>query len=574
MIRTRLNPEAQEANLKSYDATYQLFSWKDVEKELTWSRTGEINIAYEAVDRWAANRETRDRRALIFEKGGTATEFSYLQLRESAGRWANMFLENGFSIGDRMFLFLPACPELYFAMLACARLGIIFSPLYAAHTFDELEVRLHNAKPKGIVTSPDLAEKLPRGAMSEVARVFLTEGPLTGMLSGEVLVPEVVEEYPRKSAVKWLRGAAPLYLMYTSGSTGPPKGVVHAHRDMLGHFMTGRYVLDLTDRSILWTDGNPAWITGTVYGLFAPLLCGATSLVQADPFSASTWYRTLEKHSVTVWYTTPGTISKLMEAGEDLPARYDLSKLVHIATVGDKLTPEQFYWTRKTLNRAPHDTWWMTETGMVCLANFPSVSIKPGSMGKPVPGIEAAVLDEKGEPLPQLTLGELALRPGWPAMMTGIWNDPPRYQSYFRFREWFLTGDMVMKDEDGYYYHQGRNDDLIKIGEKLVGPYEVEQVLQLHPAVAEAAVICLGSATGSPIVKAFVTIAKEFTPSDRLNHHIQRFVSASFNPELPLREVIFLEEMPRTKSGKLLRRVLRVVEQGLPVGDWSKLKEE
>jgi acetyl-CoA synthetase len=574
MIRTRLNPEAQDANLKSYDATYQRFSWKDVEKEFTWSRTGEINIAYEAVDRWAANRETRDRRALIFEKGGTTTEFSYLQLRESVSRWANMFLENGFSIGDRMFLFLPACPELYFAMLACARLGIIFSPLYATHTFDELEVRLHNGKPKGILTSPNLAERLPRDAMSEVERVFLTEGPLTGMLSGEVLVPEVVEEYPRKSTVKWLRGASPLYLMYTSGSTGPPKGVVHAHQDMLGHLMTGKYVLDLTDRSILWTDGDPAWITGTVYGLFAPLLCGATSLVQADPFSASTWYRTLEKHAVTVWYTTPGTMAKLMEAGEDLPGRYDLSKLVHVATVGDKLTPEQFYWARKTLNRAPHDTWWMTETGMMCLANYPSVSIKPGSMGKPVPGIEAAVLDEKGEPVPQLTLGELALRPGWPSMMTGIWSDPPRYQAYFKFREWFLTGDMVMKDEDGYYYHQGRNDDLIKVGEKLIGPYEIEQVLLLHPAVAEAAVICLGSATGSPVVKAFITITKEFTPSDRLNHHIQRFVSASFKPELPLREVIFLEEMPKTNSGKLLRRVLRVMEQGLPVGDWSKLKEE
>lgn len=573
MIRTRLNAETQDGNLKSYEATYHRFSWKDVEKDFTWSRTGEINIAYEAVDRWAADRATRDRRALVFEKRGTVTEFSYLQLRESAGRWANMFLENGFSIGDRMFLFLPACPELYFAMLACARLGIIFSPLYSTHTFDELEVRLNNAKPKGIVTSPELAQRLPRNAMAEVDRVFLTEGPVSGMFQGEVPVPAVIEDYPRKSAVKWLRGAAPLCIIYTSGSTGPPKGVVHAHQDMLGHLITARYVLDLTERSILWTDGDPARVTGTVYGLFAPLLCGATSLVHCDRFAASTWYRALEKHSVTSWYTTPETISRLMEAGEDLPARYDLSKLAHMATVGEKLTPEQFFWARKTLNRSPHDTWCMTETGMVCLANFPSMSIKPGSMGKPVPGIEAAVLDERGDPLPSLTIGELALRPGWPSMMTGIWTDPARYQSYFRFREWFLTGDMVMRDEDGYYYHQGRNDDLIKVGGKLVGPYEVEQVLMLHPAVAEAAVICLVSPTGGPVVKAYVTLSKEFTASDRLNHQIKRFVSAGFNPELPLGDVVFLEEMPRTKSGKLLRRVLRVMEQGLPVGDRSKLKE-
>ena len=234
-----------------------------------------------------------------------------------------------------------------------------------------------------------------------------------------------------------------------------PKGIVHTHRDMTGHVMTAKYVLDINRDTIVWTDGDPAWVTGAVYSTFAPWLRGSTSVVQGDPFSASTWYRTLERHKVAVWYTTPRTIRRLMEAGEDLPSRYDFSHLRHVSTVGETLPPDLFYWARKNLKLSLHDTWWMTETGMICLANFPSMVIKPGSMGKPAPGVEAAVVDENGEPLPLLTIGELALKPGWPAMMTDIWRDRDRYQDYFRLEGWFLTGDMVIQDEEGYFYHQG-----------------------------------------------------------------------------------------------------------------------
>ena len=323
----------------------------------------------------------------------------------------------------------------------------------------------------------------------------------------------------------------------------------------------------------LWTDADPGWVTGMVYGAFAPWLCGAVSVVQGDTFAASTWYRTLERHRVSTWYTTPRTIARLQEAGDDLPGRYDLSSLQHIATVGENLAPEQFFWTKEALKHSPHDTWWMTETGMICLANFPSMAIKPGSMGKPVPGIEAEVLDENGEPVPDLTMGELALRPGWPSMMTGIWMDPPRYQAYFRYRDWFLTGDMVTKDEDGYYYHQGRNDDIIKLGDRCVGPYEIEQVLLLHPSVAEAAAISLRSIAGKTYVKVFLTPKKGLSGSARLNQEIKAFVKANFSPEIPLKEVVFMEELPKTRSGKLLRRVLRAHEHGLPSGDPTKLME-
>ena len=243
-----------------------------------------------------------------------------------------------------------------------------------------------------------------------------------------------------------------------------PRGVVHTHGDMVGILATGRYVLDLKESDILWSDADPAWVTGMVYGVLAPWLCGGTALVQGDPFEPANWYWTLEKHKVSICYTTPKTLMRLREAGDNLASRYDLSRLEHLATVGAPLVPDLFYWVKQHLKRAPHDTYWMTETGMICLANFPSMDIRPGSIGKPVPGVTAAILDEQGEPMPPMSLGELALKPGWPAMMAQLWEDDFRYQDYFRVKGWFLTGDIAIMDDEGYYYHQGRNDDLIKAG--------------------------------------------------------------------------------------------------------------
>ena len=573
MIKALIPPENKNANLVSYQEAYRTFSSKDVEKDFTWHKTGDMNIAHEAVDRWAGDRDIRDRKALVFEKGGAVTNFSYMQLRDLSCQWANLLIECGFAVGDRLFIFLPPSPEIYFAMLACARLGIIFSPVYPNLGFDELEIRIKNAKPRGIITHPDLINFLPRQAMESVDKVIVTEAPLPDIFPGKIVGADNIASLPARSVTRWLRAATPLCLMYTSGSNGPPKGIVHAHQDMLGYLLTARNVLNITERSVLWTDADPGLVTGMVYGAFAPWLCGAVSVVQGDTFAASTWYRTLERHRVSTWYTTPRTIARLQDAGDDLPGRYDLSSLQHIATVGENLAPEQFFWTKEALKHSPHDTWWMTETGMICLANFPSMAIKPGSMGKPVPGIEAEVLDENGEPVPDLTMGELALRPGWPSMMTGIWMDPPRYQAYFRYRDWFLTGDMVTKDEDGYYYHQGRNDDIIKLGDRCVGPYEIEQVLLLHPSVAEAAAISLRSIAGKTYVKVFLTPKKGLSGSARLNQEIKAFMKANFSPEIPLKEVVFMEELPKTRSGKLLRRVLRAHEHGLPSGDPTKLME-
>ncbi len=571
MIKARIPAEHPDSPYGPYARAVNGFSWDVIRDEFTWPISGKVNIVHQALDRWAKDRQTQDNKALIFERGDRVISFTYRELTEASCRWAAMLRSLGFVPGDRLLIFLQSSPEFFCAVLGCARMGVIFCPIFATLGIEELEERIANAEPKGILTHPDLAERLPLDSASSTDFVIYTEGPLPALFDNEFMAPDLLKEMPGWVEPEWLEEESPLYLIYTSGSTGPPKGILHAHKDMAGHLATGRYLFDLGEDSVLWTDGDPAWITGTIYGTFVPWLCGAASIAQGAAFSASTWYRTIEKYGVTAWYTTPMTIRKLMEAGDDLPTRYDFSRLRHVCAVGEALLPELFYWFRDRFGLSPHDTWWMSETGMICIANFPFLDIKPGSMGKPVPGIEAAIMDETGEVLPLLSMGELALRVPWPALMTGIWKDKARYDLYFRHKGWFLTGDMALKDEEGYLYHQGRMDDLMKIGEKMVGPYDIEQILSRHPAVCEAAVISKAGKGGQPFLKAFITLTRAFAPSNRLNQEIRSFVKANLSPDAPLKEVEFMETLPRTKAGKLLRRVLRARELGLPGGNPSNM---
>ncbi|MFO7784243.1 MAG: AMP-binding protein [Thermodesulfobacteriota bacterium] len=576
MIKARIQAENPAANLGSYDTTRKAFSWKEERKAYGMADSGRINIAAEAVDRWAGDPNHRDRNALLFEHDGKVITYSYADLREASCRWANLFHSQGLQPGERLFIFLPRRPETYLAMIACARMGVIFCNVFATSTYNEVEIRIGNARPAAILTHPDLAEQLPTDVMKTVRRVFLIRGPLPGAFPGEVSVEELPDRMSPDFQNRLLPRRAPLYLNYTSGATGTPKGIVHAHQDLVGMGATARFVLDLNPGTILWTESDPAWVTGTVYGAFAPWLCGATVLVQGDPLSASNIYRTLEQHKVEVWYTTPTTIRYLMEEGDDLPRRYDFSHLRHIATVGEPMVPDLFYWGRKNLGRSLYDTWWMTETGIICLANYPSMDIKPGSMGKPVPGIEVAVLDDEGEPVSSMTMGELAIRLEWPGLMCALWGDEERYEQYFRIPGWFLTGDMALMDDEGYYYHQGRTDDLIKVGGiKMIGPYEIEHVLYMHPAVAEAAVISKGGDPGSgkSSVKAFIVPNPSFSPSTRLSQEIRAFLRANLSQEIVVRDISFIEQIPKTRSGKILRRVLRAMELGLPAGQPQNLKD-
>lgn len=577
MIKARIAAQFPEtANLCDYDQARQHFSWTEMAQRFSFHGTGTMNIIAESVDHWAATPETRDRNALVFEAHGRCQSYTYAHLQTRSNQWAALLAEYGFSQGDRLMVFLPPCPQTFFAMAACARLGVIFCPVFASSNFYEIEIRLQRIAPKAVLTHPDLVEKIPHESAGQLDYIFLTEGPEPGLFVNEVNIASMPEQMPTDPICQQFSGDTPLYLIFTSGSTRPPKGIIHTHADMVGIYASAVWALDLKPDSILWTDADPAWVTGTVYGAFGPWLCGVTSLVTGDVFSAANWYRTLEKHRVTVWYTTPRILRDIMDAGDDLPTRYNLQSLAHIVTVGAPLVPDILYWCRRHLKRTPHETWWMTETGIICIANLPALDIKPGAMGKPLPGIEAAVVDENGDPMPQLTLGELALKISWPGLMAGIWQDEARYERYFLNDQWFLTGDMSVEDEEGYFYHQGRNDDLLKAGgDKVIGPFEIEQVLTTHPAVAEAAVISKGMEPGRGVsyLKAFVTTAKGYTPSSRLNYEIRAFLRGNLSSDVVVNELAFIEELPKTRSGKLLRRILRAWELGLPGGDTDKMQD-
>jgi acetyl-CoA synthetase len=574
MIKARIPAQNPGANLSDYAAMRQSFHWSDMEKEMGLEATSGTNIIAESIDKWAAHPEKSSHPALIFENNGQTTAVSYGQLRDISAQWATFFIRHGLTTGDCLMIFLPPCREFFFAMAACARAGIIFCPVFASSGYHELETRLTDTAPRGILTSPDLIETIPPESAAAIGSIFLTRtGP--GIYTNEVDISDKPDSLPTDYPPCRVAMETPLYIIYTSGSTSPPKGIIHSHGDMVGIYASAKWALDLSSGDVLWTDADPAWVTGTVYGAFAPWLCGVTSVISETPFTAANCYRTLETNSVTVWYTTPHTIRTLMEAGEDLPARYDLRSLRHLATVGSPLMPDLFYWVKKHLGSSPHDNWWMSETGIICLANFPSLDIKPGAIGKPLPGITAAILDDNGQELPFLSLGQLALKSGWPGMLQGLWRDQKRYGDYF-INGWFITGDIALQDEEGYFYHQGRLDDILKTVEnRTIGPFEVEQALCRHPAVAESAVITRGEdrEAGTSALKAFVIIKKGFLPSRRLNHEIRMFLKASIAPDILIDDITFIESLPRTRSGKLLRRVLRAWELGLPGGDATSMAD-
>ncbi|MFZ5564159.1 MAG: AMP-binding protein [Thermodesulfobacteriota bacterium] len=574
MIKARVPAQNPQANLNNYDAARRSFKWSDIAVELGMTTDAGVNIIAQSIDKWAALPDKADQPAMIFQKSGRADACTFRQLRDISARWAGFFTQHGLVSGDCLMIFLPPCREFFFAMAACARAGIVFCPVFATSGYGELESRLADIAPKAVLTDPGLIELLPPESASALKTIFLTtEAP--GLYGNEIVLGETPASLSADYPPRLVTPETALYLIYTSGSTRPPKGIIHSHGDMTGIYASARWALDLTPGDVLWTDADPAWVTGTVYAAFAPWLCGVASVVSEDPFTAANCYRTLESRQVTVWYTTPNTIRGLMEAGEDLPGRYDLGSLRHIATVGAPLMPDLFYWVRRHLGLSPHDNWWMSETGMICIANLPCLDIKPGAIGKPLPGVEVAILDDSGQELPFLSLGQLAIKSGWPAMMLGLWGDRSRYDDYFQ-SGWFLTGDIALQDEEGYFYHQGRLDDILKTREnRAIGPFEIEQTLCRHPAVAEAAVIARGGDrdAGTSSIKAFVTLKHGNPPSSRLNREIRMFLKAGVAPDIQVDEITFTEKLPRTRSGKLLRRVLRAWELGLPGGDAASMED-
>jgi len=558
-------------NLENYEEVRASFDWKDVEKEFSWHTTGLVNAAYEAVDRHAETFR-KNKVALYYKDKNRNEKYTFKEMKELSNKAANVLKSYGdVEKGDRVFIFMPRSPELYFTVLGTIKLGAIVGPLFEAFMEGAVRDRLEDSGAKVIVTTPELLERVPRD-LPDLKYIFVVGDNVEE--DGTIIdFNSKFENADNKLKIEWVDRQDGLILHYTSGSTGKPKGVLHVHNAMIQHYQTGKWVLDLQEEDIYWCTADPGWVTGTSYGIFGPWLLGGSNVIVGGRFSPETWYSVIEEFGVTVWYSAPTAFRMLMGAGDEIVKKYDLSSLRHVLSVGEPLNPEVVKWGMKVFNKRIHDTYWMTETGAQLICNFPCMPVKPGSMGKAIPGVKAAIVDDRGEELPPYRMGNLAIQKGWPAMMHTIWNNREKYESYFMPGGWYLTGDSAYMDEDGYFWFQGRVDDVIMTSGERVGPFEVESKLVEHPAIAEAGVIGKPDPVRGEIIKAFVALRDGYEATDELKEEIRQFVKKGLAAHAAPREIDFRDKLPKTRSGKIMRRVLKAWELDLPTGDLSTMED-
>lgn len=566
-------------NLGDYEHIYRTFEWKDAEKELAWFHNHKLNVAYEAIDRHAEG-ELKNKVALYWEnEAGEQKEFTFWQLKNLSNQFANVLKKLGVDRGERVFIFLPRIPELYVSFLGTLKIGAIAGTLFQAFGPSGLFDRLSISGAKVLVTNRELAKRVyeVKRRLPQLEKVIIVDD--RPKHSFEVDFQKAINQSSTKFKVAHMDKDDYAFELFTSGTTGKPKGVVHSHYAILQEYMTVEWVLDVHNSDIVWVTADPGWVTGVAYGMLGSWSAGASLVCYDGRFDAAKWYKILEKYQVSVWYTAPTAIRMLAKAGVGSAKRYDLSNLRHLASVGEPLNPEAIRFGLKAYRLPFHDNWWQTEIGGICIANFPVLDIKLGSMGKPIPGVYAAIVDDKGKELPVNIEGNLALKPNFPSLMETIWRRPHKFQSYFLPRGkagkngWYITGDRAYKDKDGYFWFVARADDVIKTAGERVGPFEVESALLEHPAVAEAGVIGKPDPERGEIIKAFCVLKLGHSPSEVLKQEISMFVKKNLAGHAYPREVEFVESLPKTRSGKIMRRVLKAKELGLPIGDISTLEE-
>jgi acetyl-CoA synthetase len=568
-------------NLGNYEEGRKTFSWEGARRELDGLPGGRgLNIAHEAVDRHA-NGARRDRLAIRWlGKNGEVKDYTYRQLREQTNCFANALQALGVGKGDRVYLLAGRIPELYIAALGTLKLRSVFCPLFSAFGPEPIRARLTIGRAKVLITTQSLYERKVRALRPTLP--FLDHVLLIGDEHGFTDVPgtksfrRLLESAPDSYTIQPTDPEDTALLHFTSGTTGTPKGAVHVHGAVVAHHVTGQIALDFHGSDIFWCTADPGWVTGTSYGIIAPLTNGITSIVDEGDFDADRWYGILQSQKVTVWYSAPTAIRMLMKAGSSMVRNYDLRSLRFLSSVGEPLNPEAVVWSKETFGLPFHDNWWQTETGGIMIANFAAMEIRPGSMGKPLPGIDAAIVrtrddgsvEEVFEPDVQ---GELALRPGWPSMFRAYWEEPERYKKCFA-GGFYLTGDLAKRDRDGYFWFVGRKDDVIKTSGHLIGPFEVESTLMEHKAVAESGVIGKPDPMAFEIVKAFVVLHKGYQPTEDLKRELLAFARTRLGAVVAPKEIEFVSSVPRTRSGKIMRRLLKARELGLPEGDISTLE--
>ncbi len=565
------------SNIGNYEERYKSFDWSQAREILGYKEGDFLNIGYFCSDR-ICKQGKADKLALIWEgMDGVVKKYTFDDIRILSNTYAQYLKDLGVKSGDRVCLFMDKIPDLYISFLGILKLGAIAQPLFSAFGPESLITRLENAETKVVLTTKKHAFKLRKIAadLPALEKVVIVEGEPKKMESYEVLFnlekANKVEQFESFAADL----ETPSVLHYTSGTTGQPKGALHVHSSIFAQHVTAKWVLDLNDDDVYWCTADPGWVTGTSYGIIGPWSLGVTQCVLDAGFTAERWYKFIAAHKVSVWYSAPTAIRMLMKQGKDTVKKFDLSSLRHLCSVGEPLNAEAVIWSKEAYGLAFHDTFWQTETGAMVITNYPDMEIKPGSMGKPFPGIKATVLDlETHEPITDPgKVGLIALKPGWPSMFRTYWKKQDIYDSKF-INGWYVCGDRASIDKDGYYWFVGRDDDVINTGGHLVGPFEIESALLEHPAVAESAAVGKPDEINMEVVKAFVALKPGNEPSDELELSIMNFIRKKLSPLAMPQEIEFVKSLPKTRSGKIMRRVLRAKEWGEDIGDTSTLVDD
>ena len=575
---TKPSTPRDDPNLADYDATRASFDWDDVEKEIDFLPGGGLNLAYEAIDRHVAHGNGAKPAMLWEGKNGEKETYTYDDMRRETDKFANVLGALGVEKGTRVFTFMERVPEIYFTVFGTLKAGCVIGPLFSAFGPDPVRDRMEDSGAKVLVTQPDLRKKIAEiiPQLPDLQHVIVvnkngrsTEPLAEGDLDYYTLMNEASDDF---GPIATTRDDYSI-MHYTSGTTGKPKGAVHRHNAVIQHYLTGKWCLDLHPDDIYWCTADPGWVTGTSYGMSAPWTNGVTQVIYEGGFSARKWYQILEDYNVTVWYTAPTAIRMLMKSGVELPKTFDLSNLRFAASVGEPLNPEAVEWGVEAIGMPFHDNWWQTETGGIMIANYACMDIRPGSMGRPLPGINPGIIDAEGNEKPDGQEGNLAVRTPWPSMFQTYWQQQERYDSRF-VNGWYITGDEAVRDSDGYYWFIGRSDDVINTAGHLVGPFEVESALIEHPAVAEAGVIGKPDPIAMEVVKAFVSLKDGYEPSDELRRELMGFARQKLAAAVAPREIEIIPGLPKTRSGKIMRRLLKARELGLDEGDTSTLEED
>jgi len=572
-------------NFSDYAGTRADFDWSAVPPLCEGMGAGGCNIAYAALDRHTEGpAATRTALRFVADRASAdvpaSRDFSYSELASLARRFTNVLRSLGINKGDRVFTIMGRMPELYIAMLGALRNGSVVSPLFSAFGPEPIATRVAIGEASVLVTTASIYRRKIakiRDELPSVRCVFIVdqkddEAASDGTLNFWNRMNAVDDDAPIEPTTK----DDPALLHFTSGTTGTPKGAIHVHGAVVMHYITGLYALDLHGDDIYWCTADPGWVTGTSYGVITPLLHGITSIVDEAEFDAERWYRLLQDQRVTVWYTAPTAIRMLIKSGPEIAARHRFPDLRFIASVGEPLNADAVWWGKRVLGSPIHDNWWQTETGGIMVANTPAFDIKPGSMGRPLPGVDALLAHRKDDGTVSVieepdVEGELALRPGWPSMFRGYLHEDERYRNCFA-DNLYLTGDLAKRDTDGYYWFVGRADDVIKSSGHLIGPFEVENVLTEHPAVAEAGVIGKPDPTVGEVVKAFVSLKDGFNADETLRRELMGHARKKLGASVAPKEIEFVDALPHTRSGKIMRRLLKARELGLPEGDTSTIE--